>query len=210
MPFRPRRSVLYMPGSNARAIEKARTLPADCIVLDLEDSVAPETKAAARVQVGEAVKAGGFGPREVVVRNVANLVPPYSPDGLYHGVSAALEYGVTVLRVKHLVVLGHARCGGIQAYASNGPTGDFIGKWISLLAPAAASVHDHKQGDDYLRRLEQASLKRSLDNLKTFPFIRTATESNALALFGAYFDVATGELSVLEGESGQFVAVAGD
>ena len=62
MPFRPRRSVLYMPGSNARAIEKARTLPADCIVLDLEDSVAPEAKAAARVQASEAVKAGGFGP----------------------------------------------------------------------------------------------------------------------------------------------------
>src|ERR671935_1955358 len=95
-----------------------------------------------------------------VVRNVANLVPPYSPDGLYHGVSAALEYGVTVLRVKHLVVLGHARCGGVQAYASNGPTGDFIGKWISLLAPAAASIQSHNEGD-YLKRLEQASLKRS-------------------------------------------------
>src|SRR5919204_5194277 len=101
------------------------------------------------------------GPGELfVVRNVASLAPPYSPDGLYHGVSAALEYGVTVLRVKHLVVLGHARCGGIQAYASNGPTGDFIGKWISLLAPAAASIQSHNEGD-YLKRLEQASLKRS-------------------------------------------------
>src|SRR5262247_4297758 len=143
------------------------------------------------------------GPGELfVVRNVANLVPPYSPDGFYHGVSAALEYGVTVLRVKHLVVLGHARCGGIQAYASAAPSGDFIGKWISLLGPAAASVHDHKEDGDYLRRLEQASLKRSLDNLKTFPFVRAASESNALTLFGAYFDVATGELSVLERETG--------
>ena len=84
-----------------------------------------------------------------VVRNVANLVPPYSPDGLYHGVSAALEYGVAVLRVKHLVVLGHARCGGIQAFASNAPTGDFIGKWISLLAPAAASVQSERENGDY-------------------------------------------------------------
>jgi carbonic anhydrase len=151
------------------------------------------------------------GPGELfVVRNVANLVPPYSPDGLYHGVSAALEYGVTVLRVKHLVVLGHARCGGIQAYASNGPTGDFIGKWISLLAPAAASVHEHKQGDDYLRCLEQASLKRSLDNLMTFPFVQAASKSNALTLFGAYFDVATGELSVLERGTGRFVGAARD
>src|SRR5256714_884872 len=145
-----------------------------------------------------------------VVRNVANLVPPYSPDGLYHGVSAALEYGVTVLRVKHLVVLGHARCGGIQAFASNAPTGDFIGKWISLLAPAAASVQSERENGDYLKRLEQASLKRSLDNLKTFPFVRAASERNALALFGAYFDVATGELSVLEQESGRFVAATRD
>jgi len=145
-----------------------------------------------------------------VVRNVANLVPPYSPDGLYHGVSAALEYGVAVLRVKHLVVLGHARCGGIQAFASNAPTGDFIGKWISLLAPAAASVQSERENGDYLKRLEQASLKRSLDNLATFPFVRAASERNTLALFGAYFDVATGELSVLERASGRFVAVARD
>jgi carbonic anhydrase len=145
-----------------------------------------------------------------VVRNVANLVPPYSPDGLYHGVSAALEYGVTVLRVKHLVVLGHARCGGIQAFASNAPTGDFIGKWISLLAPAAAAVQSERENGDYLKRLEQASLKRSLDNLKTFPFVRAASERNALALFGAYFDVATGELSVIEQESGRFVAATRD
>src|SRR5262245_34519037 len=145
-----------------------------------------------------------------VVRNVANLVPPYSPDGLYHGVSAALEYGVAVLRVKHLVVLGHACCGGIQAFASNAPTGDFIGKWISLLAPAAASVKSEGENVDYLKRLEQASLKRSLDNLATFPFVRAASERNTLALFGAYFDVATGELSVLERASGRFVAVARD
>ena len=145
-----------------------------------------------------------------VVRNVANLVPPYSPDGLYHGVSAALEYGIAVLRVKHLVVLGHARCGGIQAFASNAPTGDFIGKWISLLAPAAASVQSERENGDYLKRLEQASLARSLDNLTTFPFIRAARECNGLALFGAYFDVATGELSVLEQESGRFVAATRD
>src|SRR5215813_2875968 len=92
MSFRPRRSVLYMPGSNARAIEKARTLPADCIVLDLEDSVAPDAKAAARVQAAEAVKAGGFGPREVIVRingldtawwlDDVNVVAPAKPDAL--------------------------------------------------------------------------------------------------------------------------------
>ena len=150
------------------------------------------------------------GPGELfVVRNVANLVPPYSPDGLYHGVSAALEYGVQVLRVKHLVILGHARCGGIQAFASNAPTGDFIGKWISLLGPAAASLKSHEQdGAAYLRQLEQASLKRSLENLKTFPFIRSACDQGSLTLFGAYFDVATGELSVLDRASGDFNGIS--
>jgi carbonic anhydrase len=150
------------------------------------------------------------GPGELfVVRNVANLVPPYAPDGAYHGVSAALEYAVQVLRVQHIVVLGHARCGGIAAYANNAPPGDFIGKWISLLAPAAATVRSRAEAPgSYLTRLEQASLVASLDNLKTFPFIRGACERGTLALHGAYFDVSSGELSALDPATGRFVAVA--
>ncbi|MGL4243636.1 MAG: carbonic anhydrase, partial [Beijerinckiaceae bacterium] len=81
-------------------------------------------------------------PGEVfVVRNVANLMPPFSPDGELHGTSAALEYAVQALKVKHIVVMGHGRCGGIRAFADDaqGPLspGDFIGKWIRLLSPAA-------------------------------------------------------------------------
>ena len=151
------------------------------------------------------------GPGELfVVRNVANLVPPYAPDGAHHGVSAALEYAVEVLRVKHIVVLGHARCGGIKAYADNAPPGDFIGKWISLLAPAAASLPQRAQapGSD-LTPLEQASLRASLENLKTFPFIRARYERRTLALHGAYFDVGSGELSVLDPATGRFVPVGG-
>src|SRR6201988_4588209 len=75
-----------------------------------------------------------------VVRNVANIVPPYEPDGHAHGVSAALEFGVAALKVKHIVVLGHARCGGVRAYAEDAAPlspGDFIGKWMSLMGPAA-------------------------------------------------------------------------
>ena len=78
-----------------------------------------------------------------VVRNVANLVPPYAPDGSYHGVSAALEFGVGALKVKHIVVLGHAHCGGVRAFAEEAAPispGDFIGRWMSLMAPAVDKV----------------------------------------------------------------------
>ena len=149
------------------------------------------------------------GPGELfVVRNVANLIPPYSPDNAYHGVSSALEYAVTVLGVQHIVVLGHARCGGVRAFADDAAGGEFIGKWISLLAPVAAVLSAQDEGrDSYLTRLEQASILTSLQNLRTFPFIRRRCESNTLALHGAYFDVASGELSALDGTGRRFVPV---
>jgi carbonic anhydrase len=150
------------------------------------------------------------GPGELfVVRNVANLVPPYSPDDTYHGVSAAVEYAVTVLRVQHIVVLGHARCGGIRAFADNAPGGDFIGRWISLLAPAAATLRSRTQAQgSYHTRLEQASVQTSLDNLRRFPFVRLRCEAGKLALHGAYFDVASGELATLDAQTGRFAAIA--
>jgi carbonic anhydrase len=153
------------------------------------------------------------GPGELfVVRNVANLVPPYSPDGAYHGVSAALEYAVTVLHVQHVVVLGHARCGGVQAFADDAAAGDFLGKWMSMLAPVAASIPPRDDEQDlapgsYLTRLEQASMLASLQNLQTFPFIRSRCERGQLALHGAYFDVASGELSALDPATGKFMPV---
>jgi carbonic anhydrase len=145
-----------------------------------------------------------------VVRNVANLVPPYAPDGAYHGVSAALEFAVAALRVRHIVVLGHARCGGVQAYAEDlAPLspGDFIGKWMSLIAPAAARLGPpgSLSKADYLTRLEQASIVQSLDNLLTFPGLRRLIERRDVLTHGAYFGVATGELSVLDRTTGAFV-----
>lgn len=147
-----------------------------------------------------------------VVRNVANLVPPYSPDGTYHGVSAALEFAVAALKVKHIVVLGHAHCGGVKAFAEDAEPlspGDFIGKWMSLMAPAAARVGPrgmltHAQ---YLERMEQASIVNSLDNLLTFPRLRKLIERGQVQLHGAYFGVATGQLSVLDMETRTFSAV---
>jgi carbonic anhydrase len=152
------------------------------------------------------------GPGELfVVRNVANLVPPYAPDGAYHGVSAAVEYAVEILGVKNIVVLGHARCGGIQAYADNVVVGEFIGRWISLIGPAASTIPPREQAPgSYLMRLELASLQRSLENLMTFPGVRAACESGRLTLYGAYFDVATGSLTTLDANSGRFVPVNGD
>ena len=150
-----------------------------------------------------------------VVRNVANLVPPYSPTGLVHGVSAALEFAVQALKVKYIVVLGHARCGGIRAFAEREAPlspGDFIGKWMSLIRPAAETVgpRDDRALADYLTRLEQASIGKTLDNLTTFPWIYSLVQSQRLLLHGAYFDVATGLLSVHDPKAEAFFPIASD
>jgi carbonic anhydrase len=150
-----------------------------------------------------------------VVRNVANLVPPYSPDGAYHGVSAALEFAVAALKVKHIVVLGHAHCGGVRAYAEDAEPlspGDFIGKWMSLMAPAAEKVgaRGALSRPEYLQRMEQASVVNSLDNLMTFPRLRKLIERGQVQLHGAYFGVATGQLSVLDLKTRAFSAVGAE
>ncbi len=149
-----------------------------------------------------------------VVRNVANIVPPYAPDGQAHGVSAALEFGVGALRVKHIVVLGHARCGGVKAFAEEAAPlspGDFIGRWMKLMAPAAEKTpRGNLSPTDYLTRLEQANIANSLDNLMSFPRLATLIEKGKIAVHGAYFGVATGELSVLDRGSGAFVRVAAE
>lgn len=147
-----------------------------------------------------------------VVRNIGNIVPPYAPDAQAHGVSAALEFGVMALKVKHIVVLGHAYCGGVQAFAQDAAPltpNDFIGKWMSLLAPAAdkAGPRGSASMDEYLRRLEKASVLNSLDNLMTFPRLAKLVEGGKVATHGAYFGVATGDLSVLDKASGKFVRV---
>ena len=148
-----------------------------------------------------------------VVRNVANIVPPYEPDGHAHGVSAALEFGVAALKVKHIVVLGHARCGGVKAFAERAEPlspGDFIGNWMRLMAPAVekAGPRSELSWTDYLTRLEQANVANSLDNLRTFPQLRRLIEAGQIAVHGAYFGVATGELSLRDEATGTFMSVA--
>jgi carbonic anhydrase len=148
-----------------------------------------------------------------VVRNIANLVPAYTSDGTCHGVFAALEFAVQVLKVEHIVVLGHARCGGIRAYAEHGPPlspGNSIHKWMSMIAPAAALAGPPDNSANYLTRLEQASIIKSLDNLMTFPYVAEAVRRGRLALHGAYFDVATGVMFVRDGAAYVEITALGD
>src|SRR5213595_3466537 len=122
------------------------------------------------------------GPGELfVVRNVANLVPVFQPDGGAHGVYAALEYAVSVLRVKHIVVLGHAQCGGIRAFIDKAAPlspGDFIGKWMAMFAKPGEKIEqrEHETMQQFTVRIEKAAVFRSLENLMTFPFVKSAVE----------------------------------
>jgi carbonic anhydrase len=147
-----------------------------------------------------------------VVRNIANLVPVYAPDGGTHGVSAALEYAVQVLRVKHIVVLGHAQCGGIRAFidkiAPLSP-GDFIGKWMSMFIKPGEIVEQraHETMVDFATRIEKAAVLRSLENLMTFPCVEILASRGKLTLHGAYFGVAEGSLFVLDKPTKEFRGV---
>jgi carbonic anhydrase len=153
------------------------------------------------------------GPGELfVVRNVANLVPVYAPDGGAHGVSAALEYAVNVLKVKHVVVLGHAQCGGIRAFIDKIEPlseGDFIGRWMAMFVKPGEIVEqrDRETMADFTIRIEKAAIFRSLENLMTFPFVRSLAERGELNLHGAYFGVAEGSLFVLDQAAKEFRSV---
>jgi carbonic anhydrase len=150
------------------------------------------------------------GPGELfVVRNVANLVPVYAPDSGTHGVSAALEYAVNALRVKHIVVVGHAQCGGIRAFIDKTAPlspGDFIGRWMSMFIKPGEIVEqrDRESMADFTVRIEKAAVFRSLENLMTFPFVRSAVEHGGMRLHGAYFGVAEGSLFVLDQATKEF------
>ncbi|OAF00813.1 carbonate dehydratase [Bradyrhizobium centrolobii] len=153
------------------------------------------------------------GPGELfVVRNIANLVPVYQPDESAHGVSAALEYAVTVLRIKHIVVLGHAQCGGIRAFVDKIEPltpGDFIGKWMQMFIKPGEVVEqrDHETMAQFVERIEKAAVFRSLENLMTFPFVRKAVDAGQMQLHGAYFGVAEGSLFVLDKVAKEFRSV---
>jgi len=151
------------------------------------------------------------GPGELfVVRNVANLVPPHAPGDTPCSVSAALEFAVLSLEVKHIVVMGHAGCGGIQAAlnANSEPLspGNFIGKWTDTVTPLAEEVQGLESPDvaECQTALERRSVRNSVDNLLTFPWIEVRVECGKLRVHGAWFDIGAGELWVMSGDSGEF------
>ena len=143
-----------------------------------------------------------------VIRNVANLVPPYLPDSAYHGTSAALEFGIRALGVPDVIVIGHALCGGIRALLEGAPeeTPDFVKTWVSIADPARRSAI-RMPAPDRQEACEHESVRLSLANLRTFPCIRDAVAAGRLRLNGFYFDIRTGMLLRL-GADGAFAPVS--
>ena len=147
-------------------------------------------------------------------RNVANLIPPFAPDGDHHGTSAAVEYAVTTLRVAHVVVLGHSQCGGVRGCydmcEGRAPelmeATSFVGRWMEILRPGFEAL---PPGEDEarVRALEKAAVAISMDNLLTFPFVRAAVEDERLTLHGVWNDIGEGTLEAWDEARGAFVAI---
>ena len=145
-------------------------------------------------------------------RNIANLVPPYEPDGDHHGTSAAVEYAVTVLNVAHLVVLGHSSCGGVQGCLDmcegRAPELDektsFVGRWMDILRPKYDEVSGIADNEARAQRLEQLAVVTSMENLMTFPFVEERVNSGSLSIHGLWTDIAEGGLSQFMGKTLDF------
>jgi len=136
-----------------------------------------------------------------VVRNVANLVPPYQPDGQLHGVSAALEFGVRVLEVSRIVVMGHAFCGGVHAMLNGAPEtcNDFVAPWVAQATPVVRLICESFPAEPAERLAEETVVRLSLENLRTFPWIAEREKAGALTLTGLHFGIADGVLTARNG-----------
>lgn len=140
-------------------------------------------------------------------RNIANLVPPFKPDGEQHGTSAAVEYGVTSLRVAQLIVMGHTNCGGVQGChamcSGKAPqleeATSFVGRWMDVLRPGYERVA-HLPEAEQIPALERQAVLISLENLMTFPFVAAAIEADAMTLHGLLHDIGSGELLQYDGK----------
>lgn len=149
-----------------------------------------------------------------VVRNVANLVPPFEDDGKSHGTSAAIEFGVRYLRVKHIIVFGHGQCGGIKSLMEGGvgtEHGSFIDPWMSTAVPARDTIlndHADESFEEQCHLCEQAVIEVSMKNLLSFPWIKSRVDAGELAVHGWYFDIKNGTLNELNQQEGTFESVS--
>ncbi|MCP8882779.1 carbonic anhydrase [Devosia sp. XJ19-1] len=188
----------FMSGRYSREKERIRDLaeagqtPSTLIIACCDSRAAPE-------MIFDA------GPGELfVLRNVANLVPTYQPDGGQHGTSAAIEFAIKGLGISNIVVMGHGRCGGIQAALDPNSkpldSGDFIGKWMSMLGglPAQLGQNDLMTPAERQTALERISIRNSIRNLRTFPYVAALETDGKLAVHGAWFDISNGELWVMD------------
>ncbi len=151
------------------------------------------------------------GPGELlIVRNVANLVPPYAPDDAAHGTSAAIEFGVNVLEVPDLIVLGHGMCGGVEALLNGAPANarDFVAPWMAIAQPAKERAMSEPAGPARQHCCEQEVIKVSLANLMGFPWIAQRVAAGTLRLHGAWFAIHSGTLMLLQ-DDGSFAPVDG-
>ena len=148
-------------------------------------------------------------------RNIANLVPPYEPDGEPHGTSAAVEYAVTALKVAHVIVIGHSSCGGVRGFydMTMGLAPElkektsFVGRWMKLLQPGYDRIKGTCSGHECVSALEKQAVMVSLDNLMTFPFVKDAVEAEELSLHGLWHDIGEGGLRYYDADEDGFLPV---
>lgn len=148
-------------------------------------------------------------------RNIANLVPPYEPDGNQHGTSAAVEYAVTALKVSHLVVMGHSSCGGVAGChdmcTGHAPEleekSSFVGRWMDILRPGFEKVKDIPDEAERKRALEKQAVLTSLENLMTFPFVQDAVKEGSLSVHGLWNDIEEGTLEQYLPSEGTFKVI---
>ena len=194
----------FMSGRYAREKERIRDLaetgqkPTTLIIACCDSRAAPE-------MIFDA------GPGELfVLRNVANLVPLYQPDGGQHGTSAAIEFAIKGLSISNIVVMGHGRCGGIKAaldpHMKPLDSGDFIGKWMSMLGDLPGQLGQNTSMTEAERQtaMERISIRNSIRNLRTFPYVKSLEDDGQLAVHGAWFDISTGELWIMD-NNGDFI-----
>jgi len=151
-------------------------------------------------------------------RNIANIVPPYSPNKDYHGSSAAIEYAVKNLKVSHIIILGHSNCGGVKLCHDicsnpgneNTHENEFVSQWIDILKPGYEKINKSKPINEQIRNLEKEGVLISLNNLIGFPFVKNAMDAGELAIHGLWNDIREGNVEFFDSQKNKFLPISED